>query len=253
MANPVNPFPPVFTVCTYNIWSTFRWPERRTALKQFAVSHKPDILCLQELQSDSRLSLEESLGGSHTSVQDDFEGWTREGNIFWNNHLFEAKDWGVVDIGMIEVFRRLFWVRLELRDGSGRRVFVSTAHYTWPGHPDLIENGKNVRIAQAKATLSALTQLRQDNEAQLFMGDLNDSELIPRILRAGGLVDCFEALGRSPRATWPALPTERGAPTTLDWLFHRGALKVRTAEVVDFFCGEWAPSDHKPILATYQM
>ncbi|MBL8995319.1 MAG: endonuclease/exonuclease/phosphatase family protein [Spirochaetia bacterium] len=248
----MNPFRPTFTVCSYNIWSTFRWPERREALRAFARIHRPDILCLQELQSDSRLVLDETLAETHARVNDSFEGWAREGNIYWNKDLFEAKEFGVVDIGMIETLRRLFWVRLALRDGSGRSLLVSTAHYTWPGHPDLVASGKNARIPQAHATLEALARLRKSDEPQLFMGDLNDSELIVRILREGGLVDCFEALGRSSRATWPAMPTEKGAPTTLDWMFHVGSLKVRSAEVVDFFIGELAPSDHKPVLASYQ-
>lgn len=248
----MNSFRPTFTVCSYNIWSTFRWPERREALKAFLQTHRPDILCLQELQSDSRRLLDETLTQTHARVHDPFEGWTSEGNIYWNKHFFDLVDFGVVDIGMIEALRRLFWVRLNLRDGSGRELLVSTAHYTWPGHPELIASGKNARIPQARATLEALTRLRKTEEPQLFMGDLNDSELIVRILREGGLMDCFEALGRSSRATWPAMPMEKGAPTTLDWMLHRGPLTVRSAEIPDFFVGELAPSDHKPVLATYQ-
>jgi len=248
----MNPFSPTFTACSYNIWSTFRWPERREALKAFTGTHRPDILCLQELQEDSRLVLDETLAETHERVNDVFEGWAKEGNIYWNKHLFEAKEFGVVDIGMIETLRRLFWVRLSLRDESGRSLFASTAHYTWPGHPDLIASGKNARIPQAHATLEALARLRKVDEPQLFMGDLNDSELIVGILREGGLVDCFQALGRSSPSTWPAMPIEKGAPATLDWMLHFGKLKVRSAGIVDFFVGEWAPSDHKPVLASYQ-
>jgi endonuclease/exonuclease/phosphatase (EEP) superfamily protein YafD len=40
---------------------------------------------------------------------------------------------------------------------------------------------------------------------------------------------------------------------TIDWMFHRGPIWPMLAEVVDFFEGDIAPSDHKPIIATYRL
>lgn len=42
-----------FVVCIYNIWTNTRWQEREPALRRFTVLHRPDTLCLQELQADS--------------------------------------------------------------------------------------------------------------------------------------------------------------------------------------------------------
>lgn len=242
-----------FTVCTYNIWTHTRWPERRPALQSFARHHLPDILCLQEVQAESRAALDEVLSVTHARVEDPFEGWTCEGNIYWNTALFEGVEYGAEDVGILEPYRRMFWVRLRLKDGSGRTILVATAHWTWAGHPVSIESEKNIRIPQARATMAALARLAQPDEPQLFMGDLNDNTLPIAIVEAEGYQNCFAGLGRSPDFTHPAAPTAKGWPVTIDWIFHKGALRPMTAEVVDFFEGDMAPSDHKPVLATYAL
>lgn len=240
-----------FTVCTYNIWTNTRWPERKTALQRFAQTHLPDILCLQEVQADSRAALDDVLLPTHARVDDPFEGWTCEGNLYWNTRLFELVEYGAEQIGILEQYRRLFWARLALNDGSGETLFVSTAHYTYHGHPEAVASEKYVRMGQARATVEVLNAQARPGEAQLFMGDLNDQAEAVRILREAGLVDCFAALGRFPAATWPAAPTAKGGPQTIDWLMLRGSLRTMTAEVVDFYEGDLAPSDHKPVLATF--
>ena len=246
-------FPTRFTVCTYNIWTSTRWPERRTALQSFMVTQLPDIVCLQELQNDSKQALDEVLLPTHQRVEDTFAGWTHEGNIYWNKSLFELVDYGAEQIGILEQHRRLFWVRLRVNDDSGRIIFVSTAHYTWHGHAEALATEKNVRIPQARATIDALNRFAHPDEPQLFMGDLNDTTEPIRVLYEGGLVDCFKALGRQARHTWPALPTSHGPQQTIDWMLHRGAVRPLTAEVVDYYVGDLAASDHKPIIATYAL
>lgn len=246
-------FPTRFTVCTYNIWTHTRWPERKPALQQFAALHLPDILCLQEVQADSRAALDETLGATHDRIDDPFEGWTCEGNIYWNKALFEKVGCGAEQIGILEQYRRMFWVRLRVLDGSEQTLLVSTAHYTYHGHPEAVASEKNVRMAQARETVAALNQITHENESVLFMGDLNDTNEPIRILREGGLADCFAALGRDSRHTWPAAPTSQGPEQTIDWLMHRGAIRPISAEVVDFYADDLAPSDHKPVLATYTL
>ncbi len=242
-----------FTVCTYNIWTTTRWPERKEALQSFIRFHMPDILGLQELQADSKQALDEILLTTHQCIEDPFQGWTVEGNLYWNKAFFELVEYGAENIGIFEEFRRLFWVRLRRRDESNRTLFVSTAHYTWPGHPKEQESNTNSRYLQAQATIETLNRMVPPAEPLLFMGDLNDSSRPIQYLRQNGLTDCFSGLGRSPKVTHPALPTATGAPIAIDWLFGRGPLKPMTAEVVDFYTGDMAPSDHKPVLATYTL
>lgn len=246
-----NPLPLRFTVCTYNIWTDTRWPERRPALMRFAETHRPDVFCIQELQSESKQALDSVLLNTHQRVEDGFEGWTNEGNIYWNTRLFSLVEYAAVDIGIIEPLRRLFWARLAINDGSDQTLFVSTAHYTYSGHPKAVETEMYLRLPQARATVTALNELQRDGEAQLFMGDLNDQTEAVKILRAGGLTDSFQALERLPQVTHPAIPTAKGAPCSIDWILHRGGLRVMTTEVIDFYLDDLAPSDHKPVLATY--
>lgn len=240
-----------FTVCTYNIWTHTRWPERRAALQAFVRMHMPDILCLQEVQPDSRAALDEVLAATHARVDDPFEGWTQEGNLYWNRDLFEMVEYGVEDINICEPLRRMFWAQLRLNDGSGRTLFVSTAHLTYDGHTEIVSSEKMLRMGQARAAVAALDRLRHPDEPQLFMGDMNDQFHVIRILGEAGFVDCFRAMGRLPRFTHPAAPTAVGMPCTIDWLMQRGSLRAMNAEVPDFYDGDLAPSDHKPVLATY--
>lgn len=244
-------FPVRFTVCTYNIWTSTRWPERRQALQRFAQHTLPDILCLQELIADSRAALDEVLFATHQRVDDPFEGWTREGNLYWNTNLFEIVEHGAEQIGIWEEFRRMFWARLRVKDGSNRTILVATAHFTWSGNPIELETTNNVRVPQSRAAVEALNRLQQPDEPQLFMGDLNDAGRPIAILREGGFTDCFNGMGRYSVATYPATPTANGPQQTIDWLMHRGALRPMSAGVIDFYDGDLAPSDHKPVLATY--
>src|SRR5690625_3714045 len=100
-----------FVACTYNLWKDERWPDRNEPLRRFITRHQPDILCAQELCLQSRHLLDQVLG-THQRVDDYFEGWTQEGNIYWNRSLFELVEYGAEEIGILEQWRRLFWVRL---------------------------------------------------------------------------------------------------------------------------------------------
>ena len=236
-----------FTVCTYNVWADSRAEERAKPLREFLRFHTPDILCLQELRGWSRELIEEALP-THDCVIDDFDGWTVEGNLFWNRDLFDVVEHGAEDIGMIEPLRRLFWARLRTGD---RTALVSTAHFTWMGNPVEADGGPSPRPEQARRTVESLDRLAGNAEATLFMGDLNDFAHPIRILREGGLMDSFWALGRFTRPTHPATPTASGVPQAIDYIMSRGAVRPMTSEVVDFHVGDVAPSDHKPVLATY--
>ena len=241
-----------FVVCTYNLWNDQRWPDRQEPLKRFLEYHLPDILCVQELRPVTCDFVDAVLKG-HQRVQDPFEGWLWEGNIYWNKGMFNLVEYGAEDVGMLEELRRLFWVRLRFRGIDERRtLFVSTAHYTWPGHEVELREETNLRIPQARKTVEVLNALVPADEPLLFMGDLNDPLHPIRILRAGGLTDSFTALGRYPSPTWPAVPIDQGTPELDDWIFHRGPIRPMTCDIADFYVGDLPPSDHKPLIATYR-
>jgi hypothetical protein len=241
-----------FVVCTYNLWNDERWPDRQEPLRRFLEYHVPDILCVQELRPVT-CELVDAAMDRHQRVVDPFDGWLREGNIYWNTELFDLVEYGAEDIGMFEELRRLFWIRLHLQGtDEGRTLFVSTAHYTWPGNQVEKKGGSNPRVAQAKKTIEVLNNLVPQSEPLLFMGDLNDFYHPLRILREGGLIDSFSALGRYPSPTWPAVPIRQGTPEMDDWMLHRGPIRPMISAVVDFYVGDLPPSDHMPIITTYR-
>lgn len=252
-----------FVAMTYNVWESARWPERADALRAVLELTGPDVLCIQELRPASREVIDAALP-THDRVEDELPGWTCEGTIYWRRALFDLVEHGAEPLGQLSPERRLFWVRLRHRP-TGSTVLVSTAHFTWQGNPREREEGVSPRVAEARRTVEALERLapapdadaddddgeREEREPVLFMGDLNDTVNAIRILRAGGFVDSFTASGSPLVPTHPARPTADGTPQVLDWQFHRGPIRAMTSHVGEYFRGDLAPSDHKPVVVTY--
>lgn len=236
---------------TYNLWADSRWFERTEPLRAYLELTRPDVLCVQELRPASRDLIDAALP-DHSRVDDEFEGWLREGNIWWSNAIFELLEHGAEELGLLSPLRRLFWVRLR-HLASETTVLVATAHYTWQGNPRERTEGSSPRIAESLATVEALERVAGTAEPVLFMGDLNDATNAIRILREGGLVDSFTACGAPLQPTHPARPTASGNPQVLDWQLHRGAIRCMNSHVGEFFLGDIAPSDHKPVVATYAL
>lgn len=237
-----------FSLVTYNLWATARWPEREPALRKFAQEIAPDVLAVQEFRPETQAVLDEELT-RHERVQDPFEGWTREGNIYWRADLFDLVEYGAEDVEIKEPLRRLFWTRLRARD-SGKTLVVSTAHFTWPGHKDEVETGVNPRPQQAGRAAQALDRIARETEPVFIVGDFNEPTHVVRTLRNAGFKDSFR--GNPHHPTHPAIPTAKGTHQVLDWQFYRGPVRVMASEVVEFFEGDLAPSDHKPVLAVYE-
>lgn len=249
--SPVVPDQLRFVATTYNLWATHRWPERVEPLRGYFELAAPDIVCLQELREESRSLLDETLP-EHSRVDDPYEGWLLEGNIYWANALFSLLDYGAVDIGQQSPRRRLFWVRLQPTN-SDRTLIVSNVHFTYQGQERERTEGISPRLDETRRTLAALDSIAHEDEPVLFMGDLNDSVNAIRLLRDAGYVDSFTASGAPLQSTHPSPPTAMGTPLVLDWQFHRGPIRAMNSHVGHFFVGDVAPSDHKPVVATYGM
>ena len=250
-------FPTRLTIVTYNLWNTKRWDVRKPALAQFLNIYSPDILCIQELREETRDYIDQTLP-LHRRVHDDLPGWTRESNIYWNAVYFEEMEHGVEDIGILEEHRRLFWVRLALKD-TGKTILISTAHFTYQRHPQECKTGANPRIEQARRTILALDRLASKDEPVFFMGDLNDNVHPVRLLHDAGYISCFASLNALPPTTWPCYPTanvsagDRVANQTIDWLVANRQAKTVAAQVPQCYCADVAPSDHWPVLAVYEI
>jgi len=258
-ARDLSPF--TFVAMTYNLWGDTYAEQRRPALAELLALRAPDLLAVQELRRWSRDVADEQLAG-HDRVSDDFGGWERQSNLWWRRDLFGYVEHGATDVGIVDADARLFWVRLGTVTDPRRELVFSTAHLTWPGHPDERADGVNRRTGQAEAVIAELDRLAGDGPC-LFTVDINDIGPPLWALGNAGFTDSFTALGRQCPPTHPVQPiphaVERGTRLSplmspakaIDWLFVRGGLAVRSSEVVEFFAAGHAPSDHRPVAGTF--
>jgi endonuclease/exonuclease/phosphatase family metal-dependent hydrolase len=250
-------FPIRLSFVTLNLWYTERWDARRPAVGAFLDQFRPDVLCVQELQPETRAFLDECLPG-HRRVEDPFPGWANEGNVYWNDRLLVEVEHGAEDVGMLEPERRLFWARLRVRE-AGVTLLACTAHFTFKGNPHEVSTGCSPRVRQTQQSIQALDRLARAGEAVFFMGDFNDSSHPAYLLHEAGYVDCFTALGLQSPPTAPCVPTSRRLPNepvssqTLDWIVSKGRARPIAAQVPHFFFGDLTPSDHWPVLAVYEI
>ena len=250
-----------FVSMTYNVWGDWRVEERMPALQALLERRPPDLLATQELRPASRAAIDEALPG-HERIRDDSPGWSRQSNLWWRTDLFEALDYGAEDVGIRAEHASLFWVRLQPRadEPVGPLVF-STAHLTWPGHPQEREDDVNPRVDQARRIVGELDRLAGEGAA-IFAVDINDYARPLWVLSEAGFSESFGALGQASPVTHPVvpltLPGDRphgvaAVAKAIDWQFHRGPVRARSSEVVDFFHHGVAPSDHKPVVATFTL
>ena len=246
------------SLVSYNIWADHRWDFRKAALRQFLELFSPDVLCLQELRLSSRNVIDETLSG-HTRVDDAFEGWTTESNIYWRESLFAEIEHGAEDVEIREPgLRRLYWVRLHV-NGLGRSMLVATAHLTNKRHPDEVKTGLSPRVGETNRIIEQLKRLNREREPLFFMGDMNDAVHASNLLAHEGYTSCFAALGLQPAPTFKVYPTAAVAPGALpinqciDWLVANGEARCVSASIPHFFEEDDAPSDHWPVHAVYEI
>ena len=248
-------FPIRISVVTLNLWRDHRWGERAPAVEQCLQTLQPDIVCFQELCRKTVGELDRILS-RYRRVDDPFEGWGLENNIYWKRDHLELLDYGTepLQVPQKNQRRRLYWVRLKLAQGGGKTLLAGTAHFTVQSHPDEFKTGRSPRIEQANRTVAALDRLSRDDEPVLFMGDMNDVENVNMIFHNAGYSNCFSALNLPVRDTFPAQPTAQNwVERPLDWIFANARARCVAATVARFYHGDFAPSDHWPVLAVYEL
>lgn len=245
------------SICTYNLWNNQRWPEREPALRQFLAHFSPDVLAVQELCPETRECIDASLSG-HARVEDAFEGWGCQSNLWWRRDLLELVEHGAAGFGSHEPTRRLFWARLRRVD-TGATVIASTAHLTHSGREHEVRTGISPRVDQAQAVTAALAEIVAPGEPAWCMGDFNDPYHPSTILHAAGYTSCFADLGVQPPPTFPAFPTAGRSPgvhrsnSCYDWLTANAHARALAAQSPHFFYGDLSPSDHWPVIAIYEL
>jgi len=250
-----------FTAMTYNLWGGWDLDSRSPALTALLELRAPDLLGVQELHPDSRDIVDAALP-HHRRVNDEAPGWTKHSNLWWDTNVFDYLTHGFIDVGIRSEAAGLFWVQLrsKLLPETPPLTFA-TAHLTWPGHPDEVETDRSPRTDQARNIATALDELAGDRPI-LFTADMNDHARPMWAMYDGGFREPFGALGRTCPPTHPVTPRFdrvarwEGVQTVekaLDWIFFRGPVTPHNAEVIEYFHQGIAPSDHKPVMATFQL
>ncbi|ADK80902.1 endonuclease/exonuclease/phosphatase family protein [Sediminispirochaeta smaragdinae] len=243
-----------FSLCTCNIWNTEKWEQRKVALEDFLVRFNPDICCFQEIREETMRFLDEAMP-FHARVEDDFNGWRNEGNIYYRKDLFRETGHTELFLDMPEPDRRLFILDLECL-ADGRKFQVCTVHLTHQNNRDEQDTGTSYRHEEALKIARWLKNRKSDAPPLLLCGDFNDPWHPSRILAEAGLNDVFYELGllQPPTFPNPALSEEIYMNETIDRIMYGGGPLPVLASVVDFHgsgasCGV---SDHKPVVAVFE-
>lgn len=249
-----------FIAQTHNVWGDAHAAERTPSLRALYERRAPDLLATQELRGWSRDVLDAAMP-HHARVDDDFPGWERQSNLWWDTRLFSEVEHGAEDVGILDENARLFWVRLR-EEAAGTEIVFSTAHLTWPGHAVEQADGVNLRVPQARRITAELERIAGADSPVMFTVDINDIGGPLWALGNAGFRDSHSALGRYSPVTHPVIPSGfaedvgtrlspiASPPKAIDWIFSRGPIQVRSSEVVEFFHRGIAPSDHYPVAAT---
>lgn len=252
-----------FVAQTHNLWGDHHAAERVDSLRGLYECRPPDLLATQETRSWSRDALDAALPG-HERVHDDFPGWEQQSNLWWSAELFDEVEHGAEDVGIHDRYARLFWVRLQV-EGGPRTLLWTTAHLSYSGTPVEVETGVDQRAPQARRVVAALNRLGRPDEPVFLASDTNAIATAIWVIGNGGYLDSFTALNRQAPPTHPVVPnpfastvgTPRspiGSPQkTIDYLFFRGPVRSRSAEVVEFWDRGIAPSDHYPVASTFAL
>ena len=250
-------------VQTHNLWGDHHAAERVGALRGLYQRRPPDLLGTQETRAWSRDVLDAAMVG-HERVHDDFPGWERQSNLWWDRELFSHVEHGAEDVGIHDPYARLFWVRLRIHGGP-RTLLWSTAHLSYSGNAVEVDTGVNQRTLQARRVVDALAALERPGEPVFLTSDTNAIATAIWVIGNAGYLDSFTALNRQAPPTHPVNPnpfaatvgTPRspiGSPQkVIDYIFFRGPARPRSAEVVEYFDRGIAPSDHYPVASTFAL
>ncbi|MFT4030767.1 MAG: endonuclease/exonuclease/phosphatase family protein [Protaetiibacter sp.] len=246
---------------THNLWGDHHAEARTDALRALYERRAPDLLATQETRAWSRELLDSAMPG-HDRVHDDFPGWEKQSNLWWDRELFTEVGHGAEDVGIHDEHARLFWVRLRVAP-SERTILWTTAHLSYSGNAVEVATGVNQRAPQARRVVEELERLAAPEEPVFLASDTNAIATAIWVIGNAGYLDAFTALNRQAPPTHPVIPNPFAATVgtpkspiaspqkTIDYLFFRGQVRSRSAEVVEFFDRGIAPSDHYPVAATF--
>ena len=237
------------------------WVHRKDFCIELIASKSPDIICCQEVWAEQYADLSESLvdfdcygmvdepvGNRPTNAifyrREAFRRVSASG--YWLSkrpHVAGSKDWDS------DCVRLANWVRLEeVTTGLEFRV-VNT-------HLDYV--GQTAREHQS-ALIVEDAQAYPDDYPQLLTGDMNcdTGNLAIGNFRKGGWVDTYGQVHgpADPGPTYHGFigPDFKSNIGKMDWIFMRGAVNARHAEIIDDSREGRFPSDHYFVSATVEL
>ena len=228
------------------------WAQRRDLAVEVIRSHSPDIICFQEMWSQQFEDLSSAFSDFETfATVDEPVGIHPVNAIFFRGdsfvrlsaggywlsqspHVPGSKSWDS------DCVRLANWLRLEDK-GTGREFRAINTH--------LDHVGQVARERQASLLVDDANAYPIDYP-QILTGDLNCTATNPaiHILKDGGWKDTYGAVHgtENPGNTFHAFqgPAFAHDVGKIDWIFVKGRLAVRGAEVIRDGRNGRFPSDH---------
>jgi endonuclease/exonuclease/phosphatase family metal-dependent hydrolase len=235
------------------------WEHRRDLLAQTIRLYQPTLLGTQEIFPEQTDFLLERLRDYDCFGRGRFgDNRDKHNKIFFDRRRFALNDSGELwfshtpsvpgsSAWSIPRPRMVTWGKL--RQNEGTDILVLNTHF--PYSPDADE----ARRQSARLVLEKIAALPQD--LPLFLlGDFNapaGGEIYH--LLTGALSDAWETAKQTtgPEGTVHGFGkiTGKGPRLRFDWILHRSAGKVLTAETITYTVDGLYPSDHYPVMATF--
>ncbi len=240
------------SITSLNLWNTEHWNQREACIRSFVQTYQSDIFCFQEVRAESLAVLDLALP-MYQRIEGNELGWTCESTIYLNKGFCKILEFGLFPLAMPEVYRGLFWVRIQLV--SGKEVIVCTMHLTHQLNADEVRTGIPYRHQQAHEALRYLN--RFDHTYPIILcGDFNDPVHPSRIFHEhGAFQDVFSLLGLPAPITFPCpfLSNELYLGEAIDKIMIRGAIRALIATSPHFHIPGQVLSDHWPVMAMLEL
>lgn len=237
------------------------WTHRKDLCTRVIRSRSPDIVCFQEMCEDQFRDMACACPEYQTyAMIDEPCGPHPMNGIFYRRaayaclsaggywlsqtpHVAGSKSWDSACIRLAN------WIRLEDKT-SGATFRVINTH--------LDHEGQTARENQARLIVED-TQAYPTDYAQVLTGDMNcDSRnRAIQIFKAGGWIDTYGVMHgtEDPGPTYHEFLGPKSSSLTgkMDWIFVKGKLRIREAEVIRDSSDGRFPSDHYFISATLEV
>ncbi|MBT3605406.1 MAG: endonuclease/exonuclease/phosphatase family protein [Candidatus Latescibacteria bacterium] len=239
------------------------WPHRKDFCAEVIQSRKPDLICFQEMWAEQFVDLKpmfpefDSYGmidepqtfypmNTIFYRRDAFDYYSAGG--YWLSetpHVTGSKSWDSACVRLAN------WLRLRDRT-SGKEFRVINTH--------LDHKGQVARENQARIICEDAVAY-PDDYPQILTGDLNCDahNAAIGVLRDRGWTDTYGAVHgtETPGFTYHAFDgpdyAEKSNVDKMDWVFARGAVDVKQAEIIDDERDGRFPSDHYFVSAEIEL